>query len=103
MPVRGSAYRCRRMSEPRKHHFVPQHYQRAFARQRRKEYQALVLSRASGEGGLRNVRDIFAQRDWNTIVDADGNRNVVVEKLLADYVESTAQPPCGRCAPARSR
>lgn len=92
MAVRGGAYRCRRMSEPRKHHFVPQLYQRAFARQRRKEYQALVLNRATGEGSLRNVRDIFAQRDWNTIVDADGNRNFEVEKLLADYVESTAQP-----------
>jgi hypothetical protein len=80
------------MSEPRKHHFVPQLYQRAFARQKRKEFQALVLIRATGEGGLRNVRDIFAQRDWNTIVDAEGNRNFEVEKLLADYVESTAKP-----------
>jgi hypothetical protein len=92
MAVRGGAYRCRRMCEPRKHHFVPQLYQRAFARQRRKQHQALVLDRATGDGGLRNVRDIFAQRDWNTIVDAEGNRNFEVEKLLADYVESAAQP-----------
>jgi hypothetical protein len=80
------------MSEPRKHHLVPQLYQRAFARRTRKQYQGLVLNRMTGEGGLRNVRDIFAQRDWNTIIDADGNRDFRVEKLLADFVESTAQP-----------
>jgi hypothetical protein len=39
---------------------------------------------------VRNVRDVFAQRDWNTIVDADGNKLFGVEQLLADEIDGPA-------------
>ncbi len=42
-----------------------------------------VLDRRSGADGVRNVRDVFKQRPWNTIVDADGNRDFTVERALA--------------------
>jgi hypothetical protein len=48
------------VSEPRKHHRVAQLYQRGFARKRGKSSQAVVLDRATGEHGLRNVRNVFA-------------------------------------------
>jgi hypothetical protein len=78
------------MSVPRKHHLVAQTYQRAFARRSGKVWQGYVLDRSTGEGGLRNVRDIFAQRDWNTIVDADGTKLFDIEQLIAESIDEPA-------------
>lgn len=80
------------MSAPRKHHLVAQLYQRGFARQKGKTWQTVVFSLATGERGLRNVKDVFAQRDWNTVTDADGNRYFEVEQMLADRIDSPAAP-----------
>jgi hypothetical protein len=81
------------MSEPRKHHFVAQLYQRGFARQSTaKSWQVKVVNRNTGEGGIRNVRDAFAQRDWNTIVDPEGNKEFGAERLLAEHIEAPAAP-----------
>ena len=69
------------MSSPRKHHIVPQLYQKGFARQQGKGWYAVVLSRETGEARPpSNVRDIFAERDYNTVVDADGNRDFGAER-----------------------
>jgi hypothetical protein len=38
------------------------------------------------------VRDIFAERDYNTVVDAAGNRDFAAERLLAEHVEDVAVP-----------
>jgi hypothetical protein len=80
------------MSEPRKHHFVAQLYQRGFARQRGRSWQVKVVNRYTGEGGIRSVRDAFAQRDWNTIVDDEGNKDFGVERLMAEHIEAPAAP-----------
>jgi hypothetical protein len=81
------------VSEPRKHHRVPQAYLRGFARQKtKKTWQAVVLDRATGERRLSNVADIFAERDWNTIKDAEGNNEYVIERFLADNIDSPVAP-----------
>jgi hypothetical protein len=85
------------VTAPRKHHLVAQLYQRGFARQRKKESYVLVLDRETGDGGVRNIRDVFAQRDWNTIVDADGNKLFGVEQLLADEIDGPVASVCRRC------
>jgi hypothetical protein len=42
-----------------------------------------------------SVREVFAERNYNTVVDADGNRNLIVEHLLAEHVEDgAAYGPC---------
>lgn len=83
------------VSEPRKHHLVAQLYQRGFARKKGKSWQVRVVDRATGEGGVRSVRDVFAQRDWNTVVDEDGNKDFSVEGLLAQYIDGPAAPVLG--------
>jgi hypothetical protein len=75
------------MAESRKHHYVPQGYQRGFARQKGKAHQVYVLDLATGEGGLRNVQDTFAIRDWNAIQNEDGTRNQDVEHFLATEID----------------
>jgi len=80
------------MSAPRKHHLVAQLYLRGFARRTGRAWQGFVLDRSTGDGGLRNVRDIFAQRDWNTIVDADGTKRFDIEQLMADHIDAPAAP-----------
>lgn len=81
------------MSEPRKHHIVPQLYQKGFARRRGKNWYAMVVNRETGEERPpSNICDIFAERDYNTIVDADGNRDVRAERLLAEHVEAASAP-----------
>lgn len=78
------------MSDPRKHHFVAQLYQRGFARRKGKSFQVRVLNRTSGDGGIRNVRDAFSQRDWNTIKTEDGLKEFGVERVLAEYIDAEA-------------
>jgi Protein of unknown function (DUF4238) len=79
------------MSDPRKHHIVPQLYQKGFARRTGNVWKAIVLDRRTGQPrGPMTVRDIFAERDYNTIVDADGNRDFSAEGLLAEHVEDVA-------------
>jgi Protein of unknown function (DUF4238) len=80
------------VSEPRKHHLVAQLYQRGFAKKKGKSFQVLVLDKATAKGGLRNVQNTFAERDWNTIEDAAGTKEFGVEKLLADHVDALAAP-----------
>lgn len=80
------------MSEPRKHHFVAQVYQRNFAKQKGRSFQVLVLDKTTAKGGLRNVQNTFAERDWNTVEDAAGTKEFGVEKLLADHVDALAAP-----------
>jgi hypothetical protein len=80
------------MSDPRKHHRVPQAYLRGFARQKTaKTWQAVVLD-ANGKRPPSNISDIFAERDWNTIKDADGNNIYDIERLLGRRVESPVGP-----------
>ena len=83
------------MSEPRKHHIVAQTYQRGFARKKGRTYQVRALNKRTGEGGLRSVRDNFAERDLNTIAEADGTRNQDVEKFLAEQIDGPAAPVLG--------
>lgn len=78
------------MSDPRKHHFVAQPYQRGFARRKGKSFQVRVLNKTSGEGGIRNVRDAFSQRDWNTLKTEDGLKEFGVERVLAEYIDAEA-------------
>lgn len=52
----------------------------------------MIINRESGEARPpSNVRDIFAERDYNTVVDADGNRDFGAERLLAEHVEDAAK------------
>ena len=71
---------------------MPQLYQRGFARQRGKRYEICVRNLSTGEGGVRNVRDTLKQRDWNTIVDAAGEKEFGIEELLAEHVDGAAAP-----------
>lgn len=80
------------VSDPRKHHFVAQVYQRGFARRKGKSFQVRVLNKRSGEGGVRNVRDAFSQRDWNTIKTEEGLKEFGVERVLAEHVDAEAAP-----------
>lgn len=81
------------MSDPRKHHIVPQLYQKGFARRTGNVWKAVVLDRQTGQArGPITVRDIFAERDYNTIIDVDGNRDFAAERLLAEHVEDVAAP-----------
>jgi Protein of unknown function (DUF4238) len=80
------------VSDPRKHHFVAQTYQRGFARRKGKAFQVRVLNKRSGEGGIRNVRDAFSQRDWNTIKTEEGLNEFGVERVLAEYIDAEAAP-----------
>lgn len=80
------------MSTPRKHHLVPQTYQRGFARQKGKTFQVRILNKATGGGGIRNVRDAFSQRDWNTIKTEDGLKEFGVERVLAEHIDAEATP-----------
>lgn len=75
------------MSDPRGHHLVPQSYLRAFAAKRGQAWQAIVVDRATGATTTRNVRDLFKRRDYNTIVDEEGNRDLRVEEFLAAEIE----------------
>jgi Protein of unknown function (DUF4238) len=78
------------VSHPRKHHFVAQTYQRGFARRKGKSFQVRVLNKRTGEGGLRNVRDAFSQRDWNTIKTEEGLKEFGVERVLAEHIDGQA-------------
>jgi hypothetical protein len=80
------------VSEPRKHHYVPQTYQRGLARKKRKALQVRVLNKTTGDGGIRNVEDTFARRDWNTMLNDDGIKEFGVERLLAEYIDQGAAP-----------
>jgi len=52
-----------------------------------------MVDRRTGQArGPMTVRDIFAERDYNTIIDADGNRDFAAERLLAEHVEDVAAP-----------
>jgi hypothetical protein len=88
---RSAAYRDD-VSDPRRHHFVAQTYQRGFARRKGKAFQLRILNKRSGEGGIRNVRDAFSQRDWNTIKTAEGLKEFGVERVLAEYIDAEAAP-----------
>lgn len=81
------------MSAPRRHHVVPELYQKGFARQQGKGWFAVVMIRATGERrGPTNITNIFVERDYNTITDADGSLDFSVEQLLARYVEDASVP-----------
>jgi Protein of unknown function (DUF4238) len=80
------------MAPPRKHHYVAQTYQRGFARQKGKAFQVRIIHRGTGHGGIRNVRDTFSRRDWNTMEMRDGTKQFGVEQLLADHVDAEAAP-----------
>jgi hypothetical protein len=80
------------VSDPRKHHFVAQVYQRGFARRKGKSFQVRVLNKRSGEGGIRNVRDAFSRRDWNTIKTEEGLKEFGVERVLAEHIDAQAAP-----------
>jgi Protein of unknown function (DUF4238) len=90
----GSVTYCEyEMSDPRKHHIVPQLYQKGFAGQQGKGWYAVVLDRARGHARpASNIRDILAERDYNTIIDADGNRDFRAEQMLAEHVETASAP-----------
>ena len=80
------------MSDPRKHHIVPQVYQKGFARPRGKGWYAVVVDRETGQARPpSSVRDIFAERDYNTVFDAKSNRDFGAERLLAEHVEDAAK------------
>jgi len=52
----------------------------------------VVLNRETGEARPpSNVRDIFAERDYNTVLDAGGNRDFTAERLLAEHVEDAVK------------
>lgn len=51
-----------------------------------------MLNRATGEGGLRNVRNAFKQRDWNTVMGSDGEPDFSVEEAFATHVDDPAAP-----------
>jgi hypothetical protein len=80
------------MSAPRGHHLVAQLYQRGFAVRSGKAWQIRVHNRRTGDSGLRNVRDVFKRRDWNTIKTEEGELDFAIEELLAKHVDSPAAP-----------
>ncbi len=61
-----------------------------FARRKGKSFQVRVLNKTSGEGGIRNVRDAFSQRDWNTIKTEGGLKEFGVERVLAEHIDAEA-------------
>ncbi len=48
------------------------------------------MVRATGETHITNIRDVFARRDWNTVEDANGNKEFAVERLLAEHIDGPA-------------
>ena len=68
-------------------------YLRSFARRKGKSWQVRVVDRRSGEATVRNVNRVFAQRDWNTVVDEDGNVDrSMVERAFSEGIEEPAAP-----------
>lgn len=82
------------MAAPRKHHLVPQFYQRAFARRSTtKRWEGLVVDLDHPErGGVHNIENVFVQRDFNTVTTDEGDMEFVVEEFLTDYVDTPAAP-----------
>ena len=97
------------MTSPRGHHLVAQLYQRGFARRKGKAWQVRVLDRRSGTTSIRNVDNNFKRRDWNTIVDEDGEQDFGIEEALAAVVDGPAASPIAElrdgvfCADPRAR
>lgn len=52
-----------------------------------------MLDRATGAGGIRNIRDVFAEGEWNTLVDAAGDKNhEAVEQAFSHGIETPVAP-----------
>lgn len=74
----------------RNHHHVAQAYQRGFARKRGRSWQLKVVERATGEWFVSSTRNVFAATDWNTVKDADGTKDDVIEGILAEHIDGPA-------------
>jgi hypothetical protein len=79
--------------QPRVHHYVAKLYQRGFARRTgRRSWQARVLDRRTGADEIRNIDKVFALPHWNSVTDAEGNRDAAVEVTLAEHIDGPAAP-----------
>jgi hypothetical protein len=66
--------------------------QRGFARQHGKVWQVRVIERATGASRVTNVADTFKRRDWNTILDEDGTKELSLRSSWAEAVDTPAAP-----------
>ena len=66
--------------DPRRHHFIPQFYQRRFATE---DEQLLVIPIDGSRPRLTHVTNIAVMSDLYTSVDVDVGETVAVERLLA--------------------
>jgi hypothetical protein len=80
------------VADPRGHHFVPQLYQRGFARKKGNAWQVRVVARGSKKEHIANVENTFKRRDWNTVLDEDSTKDFAVEHILANLVDGPAAP-----------
>lgn len=68
------------MSEPRKHHYLPQFYLRGFAANGRSIFQ---IEKPGGRGYLSSIHDTAAIRDYHELDTDEAGDHAVIEKRLA--------------------
>jgi hypothetical protein len=68
------------MSQPRKHHYLPQFYLRGFSANRRSLFQ---IEKRGGAAYLSSIRDTAAIRDYHELDTDEAKDPAVIEKSLA--------------------
>lgn len=76
------------MSEPRKHHYLPQFYLRGFSANGRSIFQ---MEKRGGRGYLSAIRDTAAIRDYHELDTDEVADPAVIEKRLADIETKLAE------------
>lgn len=76
------------MSEPRKHHYLPQFYLRGFSANGRSIFQ---IEKRGGRGYLSAIRDTAAIRDYHELDTGEAEDPAVIEKRLAGIETKLAE------------
>jgi len=76
------------MSEPRKHHYLPQFYLRGFSANRRSIFQ---IEKQGGRAYLSSIRDTAAIRDYHELDTEEAKDPTVIEKRLAQVEAQLAE------------
>lgn len=76
------------MSEPRKHHYVPQFYLRGFSANGTSLFQ---IEKGTGRAYLASIRDAAAIRDYHELDTDDAKDPALIEKRLADIESKLAE------------
>lgn len=76
------------MSEPRKHHYLPQFYLRGFSANGRSIFQ---IEKRGGRAYVSSIRDTAAIRDYHEVDTVDAEDPAVIEKRLAQVEAQLAE------------